>query len=260
MDTLSFVELPEARAARGVRLVVTGALPSPWGEAAKALFRVKGIPALCARVTRITPEIAAAIGTHNVPVVFHDDEPPRTGWAEILALAERLGGRTGLVPADLETRVRLHGLAHELLGEGGLSWNARLIMIHASITSGGRRSWPLPVAEYLAAKYGYAPERMEAARSRTLAVLALFERQLTASQEAGHRYLLGDAVSALDLYLATTLTIAVGLPASDCPGIRDVVRPALAHLHEEIGAQIPEPLIAHRRLVFEQHLPGPIVI
>ena len=39
-------------------------------------------------------------GANNAPVVLFDDEPPRTGWGEILALAERLGGRVSLVPDD----------------------------------------------------------------------------------------------------------------------------------------------------------------
>src|SRR3954464_1584346 len=79
MDNLRFVDLAEARAARGVRMVVAGALPRPWGEAPKALFPGKGLPPPAGGFVRGAPEIAAWTGTHNVPVVFHDDEPPRTG-------------------------------------------------------------------------------------------------------------------------------------------------------------------------------------
>jgi glutathione S-transferase len=253
MDNLRFVDLAEARAARGVRMVVAGVLPSPWSEAAKAVFRVKELPVLAVRFVRGAPEIAAWTGTHNVPVVFHDDEPPRTGWAEILALAERLGGRRSLVPD--EDRVPLHGMAHELLGEDGLAWCGRLLMIHASLTSEGRRSWPLPVAQYLAAKYGYAPDRIEAARRRCREVLALFERQL-----AGQPTLFGDTLTALDLQLAVTLTTAVGAPRAECPAMVELVRPAFDVLHEELAPYLPASLVAHRRRIFDQHLPGPIVI
>ena len=113
-ETLRYVELAEARAARGVRMLGVWALPSPWTEAAKGIFHVKEIPVLCVRHKRGDADQAAWAGVPNAPAVFYDDEPPRTGWAEILLLAERLGGRVSLVPSDPAQRARLFGLAHEL--------------------------------------------------------------------------------------------------------------------------------------------------
>src|SRR5256885_7459006 len=51
-EMLRYVELSEARAARGVRMVGASALPSPWTEAAKGIFHVKEIPVLCVRHKR----------------------------------------------------------------------------------------------------------------------------------------------------------------------------------------------------------------
>ncbi|HET6284390.1 MAG TPA: hypothetical protein VFH73_25760 [Polyangia bacterium] len=249
-----------ARSAQGVRLVVASALPSPWSEGAKALFRVKQIPAQLVRFARRDDELAAWTRTHNAPVAFYDDEPPRSGWAEILALAERLGGRQALIPTSAAARVRLHGTAHELLGEGGLAWGTRLLMTHGSLASDGRESWPLPVAQYLAAKYGYAPEQVPAARARAREVLALLAKQLDESHAAGHTYLLGADVSALDLYLATTLTIVVPTAAEECPGLSPALGPALAFLNQELGPDLPAALIAHRRMVLDRYLPGPIAL
>jgi hypothetical protein len=254
MELLQFIDLETARAGRGLRLVTSGVLPSPWSEAAKELFHVKGLPVQVVRFRRDEPAFAAWTGARNVPIAVHDDEPPRTGWAEILALAERLGGRP-LVPA--EARVPLHGLAHELAGENGFGWCARLLMIHASLTSAGARGFPLFVAQYLAPKYGYAPDRIPAARARLLAIAGLFADQLAASRAAGHRYLLGE-LSALDIYLATFLTPAVGISEADCPSMRADVRPAFAALHEEVGAELPRTLVDHRAFMFEQHLRWPI--
>lgn len=78
------------------------------------------------------------------------------------------GGRLSLVPADDDSRVTMHGTSHELMGEGGLCWNIRMLLTHASLETGGREGWPAPVAAYLAPKYGYAPERVEPARQRAL--------------------------------------------------------------------------------------------
>jgi glutathione S-transferase len=258
--TPTFVDLETARAAPGVRLVVGGAVPSPWSEAAKALFHVKAIPFLAVRFQRDQAQVAPWLGSRNAPVVLHDEEPPRSGWAEILALAERLGGERALVPAEPDARVRLHGLAHELAGEDGLGWCARLVMVHGGLTSGGARGFPLPVARYLAPRYGYAPERALAAPDRIARVAALFARQLAASGEAGHAYLLGDELSALDLYLATFLTPVLGIPEAECPTLRPELRPAFAYLREVVAGAIPPALVAHRALVFDRHLGWPIVI
>ena len=129
--TLKYVELSEARAARGVRMVALWALPSPWTEAAKGIFHVKEIPVLAVRHKRGDAEQAAWAGVQNAPVVFFDAEAPRTGWAEILLLAERLGGCVSLIPSDPAQRARLFGLAHEICGEDGLAWSARLVMVVA---------------------------------------------------------------------------------------------------------------------------------
>jgi glutathione S-transferase len=261
MELLRFVDLDLAVAAPGLRLVVAGALPSPWSEGAKALFHVKELPVLAVRYRRDqAAALTAATGARNVPVLLHDGDPPRTGWAEILALAERLGGARPLVPSEPALRVRHIGLLHELASEGGLGWSARLIMIHGGLESSGARGFPLPVAQFLAPRYGYAPERIPAARARIAAVAKLLDEQLAASHAAGQRYLFGDQLTALDLYLATFLTPIVGVTEAECPNMRPEVRPAFAHLNEEMGAALSPALVAHRRFVYEQHLPWPIVI
>jgi glutathione S-transferase len=258
---IEYVDIATAQAARGVRMAVLGSLPSPWSEAAKALFHVKGIPVLAVRFRRGDDELKAWTGSHNVPVVFSDDDPPRTGWAEIVALAERLyGGRTPLVPGDPQARVRFHGLINELAGEDGFQWCARLVMIHESIRTGGARSFPLRVAQFLARKYGYAPERVAAARARVIETMQLLEAERARSAAAGHAYLIGERLTALDLYLATFLNTVVGLSETDCPAMLPALRPAFVHLAEDLGREVPPGLAAHRALVYARHLTWPIAI
>jgi hypothetical protein len=112
---MRFVEIEEARAAAGLRLVVAGGLPSPWSQAAMSIFDAKAIDYVAVRLRPAAEQVKTWTGSHNAPVAIHDDEPPRTGWAEILALGERM-----------------YGVAHEILGEAGLCWDARLLMTHAS--------------------------------------------------------------------------------------------------------------------------------
>ena len=260
MSSLTFVDVEAARGASGPWLLVAGSLPSPWSEAAKGIFHVKRLPMRVVGYPRIDDAFRAWTGAVNVPVLLADGEPPRTGWAEILAFAERTGGDVSLVPAEPEARIRHHGLAHELCGEGGFGWCARLVMTDGGLTSGGARSFPLPVAQYLAGKYGYAPEGIPATLGRMREILALFDAELARSRAAGHRYLLGATLTALDIYLATFLTHALPLAEADCPQALPRVRPALAYLVEQIGGDIPPALIAHRAHLFETYLPRPIVL
>jgi hypothetical protein len=267
-QTLRFVELEEARYAPGVRLLGLSLLPSPWTEAAKGIFHVKQIPVLCVRHIRGDADQIAWSGVHNAPAVFFDDEAPRSGWAEILMLAERLGGTTSLIPPEPAARARLFGLAHELCGEDGLAWNARHLMIHGSVSSGGARSFPLFAGQYLAASYGYWPDRINSVRRRIRDLLALFDGVLAASRAAGHGYLLGDRLSALDIYLATFLTPIIGVSPEDCPGMSPRARSGFDYLGAQMvdgddgtGAGVVPPALAeHRRRIYSQHLPWPIVL
>src|SRR5690348_11346057 len=129
---IEFVELAAAREARGIRMAVSGRVPSPWSEAAKGLFRVIGVPVLAVRATVQDAEFQAWAKADNVPVVMNDDEPPRTNWSAILALACRLAPGK-LAPEDPRGRATVFGLVHELAGEDGLGWCARLLMIDAGL-------------------------------------------------------------------------------------------------------------------------------
>jgi hypothetical protein len=252
---MRFVEIAEARAARGLRLVIAGAVPSPWSQGAMGIFDLKKLDYVAVRFRPAADEVRAWTGSWNAPVAVFDDEPPRTGWAEILALAERLAPEPALVPDDGDARVRLFGLAHELLGERGLAWSVRLLMIHAGLTTDGREGWPVKVAAYLAPRYGYAPELVPAARARALAVLAQLTR---VRDEPRDEYLLGPAPSALDVYAAVALGVVAPLPPEDCP-MPAPVRHAFETVDAEVRAAVTPALLAHRALMYERrHLARPM--
>lgn len=252
---IQYVDLETVKAANGVRIVATNAVPSPWGEAAKALFAIAKIPVLCVRATRADIAVREWMQTHNVPVVFHDAEPPRAVWSQIVALASRLAGPGVLVPVEIDRRVEVIGLIHEIAGEDGLGWNARLQMIHASLTSNGTRGFPLPVAQYLAAKYGYAPDRIDAAKSKAIAMLAALAGRLGDAP-----YFHGERPGALDAYVATFLTPATPIAPEDCPNLAPTLRAAFGTAAEELAPHVPASLLAHRKRMFERHLPWPIEI
>ena len=87
---MQYIDIDEARGRSGLRLVLTAGVPGPWGEAAKAIFRVKGIPFVPVRQTIGVHDETLLAWTRqtSAPVAMYEDERPRSGWAEILFLAE----------------------------------------------------------------------------------------------------------------------------------------------------------------------------
>ena len=255
---MKFAPLEEARTAFGVRLVVVSGVPSPWAEAAKGIFVAKHIDGLLVRFSPPGDDVKQWTGWHNAPVLMIDNEPPRTHWSEILAVAERLGGGVSLVPADFDERIRMFGYANELLGEGGLSWSNRLLVIHRGLVTEGREGFSLRAAKYLAPKYGYTPERAEAAKVHVLSLPRRFGDLAQASRARGHQYLLGEHLTALDIYAATAVGVLALLPEEQCLGLPAALRRAFETGAPDVTAAVPVVLREHRDLVYQRHLGLPI--
>ncbi|HKU38766.1 MAG TPA: hypothetical protein VJR89_11485 [Polyangiales bacterium] len=257
MTSFQIADVETARTARGLRLVIVSDVPSPWSQAAKTIFELKQIPGLLVRKPARDGAVQAWTGVPNAPVVVYDDEPPRSGWAEILELAERLRPDVPLVPSDPELRVRMFGLSHELLGAGGLIWSGRLLTVAASIESEGARGFALPVAKYLAARYGYTPNCAEPARARMLEILGLLSRQLQQAARVGHEYYLGNTVTALDIYSVAVMNTFAMLPHDQCPAHAGVRR-AFEWMAAEVQHAIAPELLAHRDRVLARHFSLPL--
>jgi len=250
---VKFVSVEEARAASGLRLVLAGNIPSPWSEAAKGCFDVKGIDYLGVRQRIGDVETRAWTGHHNAPVAMFGAEPPLTNWADILALAERLAPSPSLLPVGESDRVQMFGLSHELLGPDGLAWSTRLLMVHAGLTTDGARGFPTRAASYLAAKYGYAPDRIDGARARIAAVLGALGERLS----GGRDYLVGDHFSAADIHAVAAMGILQPLPEELCPTL-PVFRHACETIDDDVKALVPPVLRAHRDRIYQRHLTLPV--
>jgi glutathione S-transferase len=253
-----WIDVAEARRRGGLRLVSVRGVASPWSEATKAMLRVKKLPYARAGMQAGAPndELVAWTGQNSAPVLAWEDEKPRTGWAEILLLLERLAPEPRLVPPAPAERALLFGLIHELAGELGFGWCRRADGIHQSavkLPPGPARDG----AQAFGRKYGYRPEEAALYARRVREILELFTERLRAQRARGARYLLGDELTALDLYWAAFAALLQPLPIEDCPmekgmhafyGIRD---PAQRAPGDEI-------LLEHRDFLYREHLELPV--
>ncbi len=237
-------------------VVVTG-VPSPWGEAAKGILHLKKIPWLAVALDQRDPELAAWTGERSGPVAIYGDEAPRSGWDQILLLAERLAPEPRLLPADPLERAQVMGLSHELCGEGGLGWSRRLTSIHAGLS--GEPGFAPRAARYLGAKYGYRPEEAAANSARVVQLLEMFAAILRRQRSAGSRFYVGSRLSAVDLYSAAFMALFKPLPQAQCP-MPEGLRSAFEHMDGPTAAAFDPILVEHRDGIYDDYLELPLTL
>ena len=193
---LTYLAPNEVIAHPGLRLVVVRGVPSPWSQAAKAIFETKGLPFVVAphEVGGANAEIAAWSGQNSAPVAAWGAEKPVNRWLDILLLAERLAPGPALLPADPRQRALAIGLGHELMGERGIGWNRRLQMFAGAVASGNAGRWA-PLID----KYGFDAADAAAAGGRIAATLGMLAAELKAQQARGVSFFVGEGLSAVDL-------------------------------------------------------------
>jgi glutathione S-transferase len=239
----------------GLRMVVVGGIPSPWGEAAKGILHIKGIQWAAVRLAYDSEPLKAWAGQRSGPVAIYDNERPRSGWAEILLLAERLAPDPSLLPADPAERALAFGLSHEICGEAGLGWSRRLQLIHAGLR--GASGFPAPVAQYLGRKYGYSPEAGVAAGMRVAELLGMLAARLAAQCAAGSRYYVGETLTAVDIYSATFMAMFAPLPPEHCQ-MDATSRAAFETRDTPVEAALDPILFEHRDMMYARHLELPL--
>jgi glutathione S-transferase len=253
--TFPYISVEDAINRPGLRMVVVGDVPSPWGEAAKGILHMKRIDWAAVRLTYDSEALKDWAGERSGPIAIYDNEKPRSRWNDILLLAERLSPEPALLPKDLSARALVFGLAHEICGEEGLSWSRRLELIHAGLQNSG--GFPERVSKYLARKYGHTPAAGAAASTRAAALLGMLAARLTAQHRAGSRYFVGEAPTAVDVYSATSMALFRPLPDAQCK-MDAPTRTAFESRDPRIEAALDPILLAHRDMMYAQHLELPL--
>ena len=249
-ETLS---IEEARRRGGLRLVLPLGVPSPWSEAAKGILRLKGIGYTpVAHDGRETTALQEWTGQASVPSLVDEDERAYSKWDEILFFAEEREPEPQLIPSDVKDRALMFGLAHELGGRLGLAWYRRLTMVDDSLRDG--RPLPREAAERVGAKYGYNPAAAAQAPGRVLDIVGLLATQLAQQKLRGRTFLVGEQLSALDVYWATFAALIDPLPDELYP-TSAMIREAYTVLDPVVMELFETDLRAHRDLIYSRFLP-----
>ena len=206
--SLEFISLEEAANMKeGVRITFIPGLQAIYAEALKNICYVKKIEII--RVLhpfmgtdKVTgkdrqAELYALTSQTSLPTMLYKEERPRNVWIEQLALAEKIGSpdSKSLIPENFKERADMFGLCSIVLGEDGLVWNMRILSDSP-----------------LARKYGYSVEASSEAPNKIAEIIKLIDTKLSAQKEKGSKFLIGDSLSAVDIYWSTvSMTV---LPAS----------------------------------------------
>lgn len=252
---MEYLSVEEAKHKPGLRLVLTRGVPGPWSEAAKAIFDLRKVNYLAVEQIggRDNPELVAWTRHRNAPIAIYENEAPRVRWQEILALAERLGEGPSLIPEDREQRMQMVGLTNEIAGENGMLWNARLLMLDVGFIARGPE---IASKNPMYAEYGYDENKVEAAKMWLDGFLAFLAAHIKAQRETGSQYLVGDQLSAADIYWAFFSNPLQALPPEQNP-MPDGLKKSWGVLAPSISAFDPI-LIEHRDNIFRDHLTLPL--
>lgn len=256
---MDYLSVAEARERGGLRLALTAGVPGPWGEAAKAVFHVKKLdyaPVL-QEATAPNAELVAWTGKANAPQAIWEDEPARSGWAEIALLAERLAPEPRLLPKGPAERARAFGLSHEICGEMGFGWARRLMIFEATNAQRAGAGDDVKGAARMSFDYGFDPAAAKEASDRVAAILGMLAERLHAQRAAGSPYLIGDALSLPDLHWATFAVMAKPQPPEINPML-EVVRGFYDLERTPLWAAVDPILLEHRDFIYREYLPTPL--
>jgi glutathione S-transferase len=252
---MEYKTVAQAKDLPGLRLALTIGGPAPWSQAAKSILEVKKIPyvPVAQHGGEANEELVAWTRHRNAPVAMYENEPARTGWYEILLLAERLAPTPSLLPSRVEDRALMIGLSNELCGEQGFTWQARHIMFDTVLKMQGEAFKKSPMFS----AYGYSADNVAAAPAKIMPILQALSARLHAQKQAGSRYFIGDQLSALDLYWANMSQIIDPYPPDKNP-MPNFLRTMWVPVRSAVESAIDPLLIEHRDFIFEQHLSLPL--
>jgi glutathione S-transferase len=198
---------------------------------------------------RDNPELVDWTKHRNAPIAMYENEPPRVRWQEILDLAERLGTGPSLYPTDIEDRLTMVGLSSEICGENGFGWNARTIMQNVTYQAHGDKVF---AKNPMFNDYQFSEEAATDAETWVKNFLSYLSDRINTQREKGSMYLVGDKLTAADVFWACFSNMLQALPHEVNP-MPDGLRNGWSALAANIKTYDPI-LIEQRDEIYKKHL------
>ena len=126
-------------------------------------------------------------------------------------------------------------------------------MVDDSLREG--RPLPKEIAERIGAKYGYSSEAAARTPGRVLDIVGLLASQLAQQKLRGRTFLIGEQLSALDVYWATFAALIDPLPDEHYP-TPAMIREAYTVQDPQVLELFDTDLRAHRDTIYSRFLPG----
>jgi glutathione S-transferase len=264
---MKYLEVNEARDLPGLKLVLTAFVPGPWGESAKKILEYKQIPyhPVAQYAAKANADLVAWTGIRNAPIALYNDEPPRTGWFDILMLAERLAPERPLLPDRSEARVLVLGIAQELCGEWGWGWARRAMMgtPHAGtpdparVARLSRPPWAPEDMARMRSSYSVSVGGAAEAPARCADIIRMLAARLHRQKAEGSPYLVGPSITAADLYW-TVFSMALEPLPHELNPMPDWMRMSYDMIGPVLEAAKDPILLEHRDFIYERHLSLPL--
>lgn len=264
---MDYLEVSDAKDLTGLRLVLTAHVPGPWGESAKKIFDYKSVPycPVAQYPGQENADLVAWTGIRNAPIAVYNEEAPRTGWYEILMLGERLAPERPLLPTDSEARALVLGICSEICSEWGFGWARRAMMgtPYAGTPDPERiaRLSPPPYGpeELARMQQSYTVSVGSAAQApeRCAAILNMLSARLHRQKLKGSPYLIGQSMTACDIYWTVFSMALEPLPHEVNP-MPDWMRIGYDMIGPVIAAAKDPILLQHRDFIYAEHLGLPL--
>lgn len=252
---MQYIEVEEAIARPGMRLVLTAGVPGPWGEAAKALVNYKRLDWAAVRqeAAGVNEHLKQWTGQTSAPVMVYEDLPPACNWLDQTALLDRIVPTRPLLPLEPSARAAAIGLAGLIAGPGGFGWQRRLSMIAPML---GMDSVSDQVQGF-AARYGFSPDALEKSMVEFVSISRFLDHTLGAQEQGGSPFFIGDAVTAVDFYWACFAGMVSPLPREVNPMPGWAWNIYQAKEPEVVECMTPR-LLAHRDMMYQQYIALPL--
>jgi len=257
---MDYVSAADARSMPGLRLALTVGVPGPWSESAKKIFEYKGLPYVPVAQYASEPneDLVAWTGHRNAPVAVWQEEPGRTNYQDIVALAERLKPEPSLIPSDSVERQTCFGISADICGEGGWGWKRRIVMRQRPRDGNPpTTSNPNLNMQVMRLAYGGSELESQVAAAYLSDMLDNFSNRLERQRENGSDYFVGDSVTACDIHWACFSAMLEPLPHSVNP-MPDWLRLSYSWLGPELEQHKHRILLDHRNMMFDRHLSLPL--